>query len=90
MKKLFSVFAFLLIVNVGFAQAKDSTKPAAPRTDSVTLSTPLLSVTDLADVMNLLQKKLTIEQLSVFQEINKLIDDKIRQRIAEFYAAKKK
>jgi hypothetical protein len=50
----------------------------------------LLSVTDLADVMNLLQKKLTIEQLSVFQEINKLIDDKIRQRIAEFYAAKKK
>lgn len=91
MKKLLASIIFLFIVNVGFGQsAKPSAKDSIAKTDSVNIATPLLSVSDVTEIINALSKKFTIDQISTYQEITKMFDEKIRQRITEYYSKQKK
>jgi hypothetical protein len=90
MKKLLASIIFLFIVNVGFGQSAKPSAKDSVKTDSVNIATPLLSVNDVTEIINALSKKFTIDQISTYQEITKMFDEKIRQRITEYYSKQKK
>jgi len=88
MKKTLTTIALLLILNIGFGQQRPEKTPP-PAKDSLTATTPLLSVNDVSEFIKLLSEKLTVSQLQNFQDLTKFLDDKIKLKITEWNAKNK-
>jgi hypothetical protein len=84
MKKLTFTIALLFAFAVGFGQSKPLEK------DSLNQNSPLLSISDVNEFIGLMAKKFTVEQLQQFQELAKFLDERTKQRVAEYYQKPKK
>lgn len=97
--KFILLCAFTLLLSTAYGQEKiKSSEPLLytkgngltireekPKIDSVTASTPILSVQDMNDLIELMSKKITIDQVQLFNEFRKFIDDRAALRIREYY-----
>jgi len=86
-KNLLIGILFLIAFSPVYSQVK---KDSTSRDTAITVNTPLLSIQDISDFANLLQKKFTIDKLPDYQELMQWLQIKIEARKNEWEENRKK